>query len=191
MPPRTTRSFAAAVGFSRGCVAAYVDAAGATVTAAANEARFTHAAAVGHARLGLLIEGLGQNPAPDVAVTAAAAVPAAWLSPPCHRTILHHWFDAAGAERWDCHFTDDPLATWNGLLRERGIHAERHCLAFAPTDIADVSGDPPGLIRDGDSVTWVGRPGQAWAVVTDLLTSAALQHVLSAAAERIITGAFE
>jgi hypothetical protein len=190
MPPRTTRAFAAAVGFTRPCAAGYVDAVGATVSAAANVARFTHDA-VSHDRLGLLIEGLDANPAPDVAVTPASAVPPAWLSLPCHRTILHHWFEPGGTERWDCRFTNDPLATWNSLLRERGVHAERHCLAFAPTDIDDVSGDPPGLVRDGDAVTWVGRPGQAWTVVTDLLTSAALEHVLSAVAERIITGASE
>lgn len=164
---RTTRAFSAAVGFARACAAAYVDDTGATVTAAVDAPRFTHESSGSFTRLGLLIEGVGQNPAPDLAVTPSAAVPAAWLDLPCRRTILHHWFDASGTELWHCHFTDDPLSTWNGLLRNRGIHAERHALTFAPTDIDDVSGDPPGLIRDGDAVFWVGRPGQAWTVVSD------------------------
>jgi hypothetical protein len=185
---RQTRAFSAAVGFSRACAADYVNISGATVSAAVDAPRFTYDP-VSHARKGLMIEGVGQNPAPDLAITPPSAAPPAWLSLPCHRVILHHWFDAADVERWDAHFTDDPLSTWNGLLRKRGAHAERHSLAFDPVDVDDVTGDPPGLIRDGDDLFWIKDPAQAWAVQTALLTTDTDEHLLTAPGERVIVGA--
>jgi hypothetical protein len=193
---RTSLAFADAIGFSRGCAADYVDASGATVSAAANAARFTHDPAAGHALLGLLVEGLAENPAPDLAVPAV--YPPAWDASPTRRTILHRWIPAGtSTERRDAHFTDDPKAAFGGLLRQKGIHAQCLSFAFLPTDIDDVLGEPPLLTRDGDAVSvkagMGGKitrvEGEVWTVQSELLTTAAAEHVLTDTAERIITGA--
>lgn len=194
--PRTTLAFSDGIAFSRPVSADYIDASGAVVSAAPNEARLTHDPAGGHALLGLLVEGVEENFAPDLAVLAVD--PAGWVTSDQRHTVLHHWYDD-GTERWDCHFADaDKVEDLvDGVLRTKGVFAQACVLPVLPTDIADDPNATRNLVRDGDAVTWkgipthVGPPDQAWTVQTALLTSAPLEHVLSAPGERVITGASE
>ena len=113
-------SFAIAFDFSRSEAAAYVNAAGANVTAAIDAPRFDHDP--GGVELGLLVTAGSDFGAQDRVTIDPAMLPVELLTGAGEAATVFHWFDGGSGPQRRAFYSRAAQATIDALLAQAGHH---------------------------------------------------------------------
>lgn len=151
---RSTLTFDQALNFSRACTADYVDASGATVTAAVDAPRFDHDPTT-HDALGLLV----RKPPTIAAAEVATVRDGDWVVEGSF-TILHQFISKSGVLSRAAYVSTDPRTAIDRLLGNAATHQRVVAFAYLPGDYSEgLSTSALMLSEDARSVLW---GGQAW-----------------------------